>query len=436
MGCRESLQLIRNWIMAADMIVRIASASLRPFVTHTFFTRANVWFAPLLAQLTATNIAHYTGLAILSVHLATALAFSPREIAIVMIATSVGLRFMRLVLAPFADRATPSRLIPLANVISLLGYLGMCFATDVWLVAFCMFAVGTGYGLNGMLVTTLASYANPHANPSAGQKNFSIYVLMNICSNLAAAIAPVIANWLRLDIGAQSPFIFAVAVMALTLTISSRITPDTPSAYRDVRFREAVGPLLRQKQFWLALSMVAAGWAIYTQKYAATPLFVNSFLDRPTLVGLMVTLNSLIILFASLPLTHYIREHGFSPRIVLAVSFALYALAYMLIGFWPSLTILWLALPLWSVAEALLIPQLNSMISEFTQPENRLAGFSLSAVAMGVGEGIGNAVGAALMAITLLNGHAASCYIIFAACALTACYAAFSLTSPASETTQ
>ena len=386
------------------------------FFGQSVITEENRWFLPLFTELTVTNVALFTGFAVMVVHCVTVLGFSAEQMAGVMIASSIGLRFNRVLLAPLVDRLPPQRVIPIALLVSILGYLGLGMAHSAVAVGACLLAIGTGYGLNGMLVTTLASYASKQ-----GEKTFPIYALMNIGTNLAASLAPLAANWLRLEISAVSPFYFSAAILLVSLGLSLRISPQTPSAYRDVRFRQAAPILLRQPSFWATLCLVAAGWTVYTQKFAATPLFINSYLHHPELVGLAIAVNAIIILGVSLPLAHWVKQHHIPASKVLSVSFALFALAYGLLGLWPSVSALWVALPLWSLAEALLMPQLNALIAEATSAETRLAGFSLSALATGAGEALGNAAGAAMMTLTLANGHAAGCYLIFACAALIAC---------------
>jgi DHA1 family multidrug resistance protein-like MFS transporter len=391
----------------------------------TVFSKENDWFLPLFGELTVTNIAHFSVLSILTVHLATTLGFHPVETALVLLFTSIGLRFSRIVLAPFIDRFPPRRVIACAIVTSLIGYLGMMAATTVWPVAISMLLVGAGYGVNGMLVTTLASYTARHSRAA-----FPIYALMNSGTNLAAALAPPVSNWLRLDVSSHMPFVISALALCVSLLLTMRIHTDTPSDYRNLRFTQAVWPLLKHKHFLHVLALVAAGWAIYTQKFAAMPLFIDQALLSPAVIGAAIATNAVIVLLVSLPAAGVIRSRHIPGRTVLGASFALYATAYGLLAAIPTLSGLWISLALWSLGEALLMPQLNALVSEVTKAENRLAGFSLSAVAIGIGEASGNVGGVFLMSAALTAHSPWICYAALAAAAAVALFAALCLTQP------
>jgi len=391
----------------------------------TMFSKENAWFIPLFGELTVTNIAHFSVLAILTVHLVTTLGFNPTETALVLLFTSIGLRFSRIALAPFIDRFSPRRVIACAILTSLVGYLGMMIATTVWPVAICMLLVGTGYGLNGMLVTTLASYTARNSRAA-----FLIYALMNSGTNIAAALAPPVSNWLRLDVSPEMPFVISALALCVSLAISFRIHADTPADYRKLRFTKAIWPLMKRPHFLHVLALVAVGWAVYTQKFAATPLFIEAALLTPTLIGTAIAVNAIIVLFLSLPAAGFIRFHRISGRAVLTTSFALYAAAYGVLASMPTLPGLWLSLVIWSFGEALLMPQLNALVSEVTQAEDRLAGFSLSAVAIGLGEASGNAGGVFLMSGALTAGTPWTCYALLAAGSIGALLCALFLTTP------
>lgn len=369
----------------------------------------NRWFLPLFSELTVTNIAFFAGLTVLVIHIVGTLKFSPAETSLVLIASSVGLRFSRIALAPFIDRISPRKVIPAAILLSMAGYLGMTAAVTPGAVALCVLMIGTGYGINGMLVTTLASYAAP-----SGKSAFPMYALMNSGTNFAAVLAPLIANWLRLDVAPEAPFLFAAAVLGASFLISLTIRADVPATYRAKRFGPAAMALLKQPEFLVTLALIALGWAVYVQKFAVTPLFINETLNQPLYVGLAVTVNALIVLLISIPLGKFIRQRGVTGHKVLAAGFLLYALAYALLA--VRTEALWFSLAVWSLGEALLMPQLNALIAEHTGPEERLAGFSLAAAAIGIGEASGNAAG-----VWLFGAGASAAYAVFACLAALVC---------------
>ena len=228
--------------------------------------------------------------------------------------------------------------------------------------------------------------------------------------NLAASIAPVIFNSLRLNASPQAPFGVAALILCASLLISLRIRSEVPHIYSETRFLHAAAKLLSNPRYLLVLFFVASGWALNTQKFSATPLFISMALSHPEYVGLAVAVQSLIGLFVSLPMGSFIRARNIKSGAVLSTCFLFYAAGYGLIALAPNLAGLWCGLICWSLGESLLMPQLNTLIAEYTQAEHRLAGFSLAAAAIGIGEAVGNASGVALLTGALSWGHVWMCY--------------------------
>lgn len=354
----------------------------------SLLSRENAWFAPLLGELTVTNLAHFSVLAVLTVHLVGVMGLSSGGAAVVLLATSAGLRFSRVLLAPFIDAFSPRRVVACAILLSLAGYAGMMVAEGVGMAALCMLLVGTGYGLNGMLVTTLASYTSRESSSA-----YPVYALMNTATNLAAALAPPLSNWLRLEVSPHMPFVFSALALCVSLLISLRIHAQTPGDYRAKRCWQAIPMLLKQRGFLAVLAVIALGWAVYTQKFSATPLFIEKTLAQPVWIGAVVAVNALVVLFISLPIAGFIKRRGVAGQAVLLAGFAFYVLAYGVLALWPQASGLWASLAAWSVGEALLMPQLNALVAGATQAEDRLAAFSLGAIAIGIGEAAGNVGG-------------------------------------------
>ncbi len=396
-------------------------APLTQSIHAALFSQQNRWFLPLFSEITVTNLTHFGVLAVLAVYLAENLHFSGVDTALVLACASIGLRGSRIILAPFIGRIPPRLLIPGAIMMSMVGYVGLIGVRTPALAAFYMLLVGTGYGLNSMLVTTLASYTT-----RTSKSAYPMYALMHTGVNIAAAIAPVMYNMMRLHAAPQAPFICSALILCVSLAVSLRIYSDhdMPPIGQKIQFGKAAWFLLATPRYWIVLSLIAISWAIYTQKFASTPLFISQVLNRPQYVGLAVTLNALIGLMISLPISSFMRFHALSGWRVLACCFLLYAAGYGTLALFPTLPGLWSGLVLWSIGEAILMPQLNTLVAHYTEDEHRLAGFSLAAAAIGIGEASGNAAGIGLATLSIAFGSAYLCYGILAAASIMAALAA------------
>ncbi len=110
-------------------------------------------------------------------------------------------------------------------------------------------------------------------------------------------------------------------------------------------------------------------------------------------MGGAMLLFSVTILLTAIPLSAWLARHGWRSERVLCLGFGLYAAGYLAVGLWPSLPVLLAAILAWAVAEGLSMPAINSLISQSTAPQERLAGFSLAALPTALGEFLGMSAG-------------------------------------------
>lgn len=345
------------------------------------------WVAYTLGQLTVTNIGFYAAMSVLAVHLAQGLSFTSPQVAAILFASSLGLRVSRFVVAPLMDRLPVRTSLLLALAVAVIGYLGLyAFSGFLW-VLLSVFFVGTGYGSNGLLVTTLTSFA-------PNQRKRNIYAFQYTLATSAAAIGPAIVSWLMAPMGTHAPFLFSAGMLCVsTLIVLSLREAELPRLEAPERFYTRVRRLLAERRTYALLLSVAMGWFLYTQKFAVLPLFLNGALGRPEWMGGAMLLFSATILLTAIPLAAWLARRGFRTEQVLLFGFSLYAVGSMAVGLWPTLPVLLAAIIAWAVAEGLSMPAINNLISASTKPEERLAGFSLAALPTALGEFLGMSAG-------------------------------------------
>lgn len=377
-----------------------------------FATLRRDWFVVLLSELTITNIGFFAVLAMVVAYVSKYLQFSAQEISGVMLASTFGLRFARLLVAPWVDRIDPRMAIPGSILLSIAGYWGLAVFTSPLAVGICLLIAGVGYGTNGMLVTTLASHVKEGGT-------FRRYAIMNTGTNVAAAIGPLLSNALMEHVHPSAPFIFAGGVLCVSFWVALNVRgiQDLPSLRSDGGWLKTAQHLLRDGQFLSAMLLVVLGWFLYTQKFAAVPLFLTNTLGREAWIGSLVAMNALIIIAVSVPASRWCAGRGITPCQIIAAAYGLYACGYFLMFCFATFEGMIAGVMVTSLAEGLLMPALNANIAERTLPNSRLTAFSLGAAAIGAGEGSGNVTGVMLMSYFSANNQPAMTFLILAACA-------------------
>lgn len=371
------------------------------------------WFALLLGELTVTNIGFFAVLSMAAVYVSQFLQFSAGETSAVLLASTFGLRFARLLVAPWVDRIDPRRAIPASIALSIAGYWGIAVFDSPLAVGACLLIAGAGYGTNGMLVTTLASYVTEGSA-------FRRYVIMNTGTNVAASIGPIAANALMVRVHPAAPFLFAGAMLCLSLVVASRLRyrDDLPCIRSAEGWWRTAKGLLRDRAFLGAMALVVMGWFLYTQKFAAVPLYLGHVLGREAWVGALVAMNALIIIATSLPLGRWLGRRGIGAGQVVPLAYGLYGCGYFLMFCFATFEGIIAGVVVTSLAEGLLMPALNANIAERTLPGSRLTAFSLAAAAIGLGEGGGNVSGVMLVSYFHANQQPAMTFLILAICSL------------------
>lgn len=263
------------------------------------------------------------------------------------------------------------------------GYLGLYYFTAFLPVLLCVFLVGTGYGCNGLMVTTLSSFAPERLKSH-------IYPIQYTLANIAAACGPLFVHSYIRPLDAFAPFLFTGCMFLLGSTVAFQINPaQLPHIESSKKFHHHALLLLKKPQMLRLLAATTCGWMLYTQKFAVLPLFIKDYLHAPALIGTAMLVFSTVIIATAVPFSALSAKRRFSTSQLLSLGFGLYSSAYMLMGLVPGTAALFAGIALCALAESIMMPTFNTMIRDVTEPSERLAGFALGAVAIAVGEFLG-----------------------------------------------
>ncbi len=152
------------------------------------------------------------------------------------------------------DRLPVRTSLLLALGTAILGYLGLYAFSHFLPVLLSVFLVGTGYGSNGLLVTTLTSFA-----PAGRMRN--IYAFQYSLATSAAALGPALISWFVMPLGGHMPFLFSAGMLGLSSVILLSLRESAlPRLEAPERFYTRVRQWLSRRQTVKLLISVAMGW--------------------------------------------------------------------------------------------------------------------------------------------------------------------------------
>lgn len=289
-----------------------------------------------------------------------------------------------------ADRIGRRFIIGLGAIIGAGGLFGFGFFTTYWLLLFTAIITGLGNGLNApstkAAIATLASADN----------QTTAFSLRGIVANVGTATAGLIVFFL---ITGSSQIIFWIAgIIYIVLAFKSWMflpkncgdepCPDIPpGAYREV---------LKNKPFLVFGAVGLLIWALYAQLALVLPLRAADILPDPKNVALIWTINSVIVIFSQGIVTNWIIQR-LHPLTALG-------LGMVFIGFgvgslyWSSAFIhLVISGAIFVVGEMLILPTIDSTVSQLSRAELIGLFFGLANVGAGLGEATGNFLGGRLL---------------------------------------
>lgn len=348
---------------------------------------------PMLILLIGVLLSHlgtYMVIPILPIMLKVEAELSLIQIGSVLAAYAISFQFGSLIGGFLADRIGRRFIIGLGALIGAAGLIGFGFFTSYLLLLLTSVTTGLGNGLNApstkAAISALASKEN----------QTTAFSIRGIAANIGTATAGLIVFFL---ITGSSQIIFWIAgVIYIVLALKSWFLlpkncgddpcPVIPSgAYREV---------LKNKPFIAFGVVTLVIWALYAQLALALPLRATDILPDPKNVALIWTINSMIVIFAQGSMTGRViqRVHPLS-----ALGFGMLFIG-LGIGslYWASAFFhLVISGAIFVVGEMLILPTIDSTISQLSKAGLIGLFFGLANVLSGLGEAGGNFVGGRLL---------------------------------------
>ncbi|MFC4321608.1 MFS transporter [Litchfieldia salsa] len=291
-----------------------------------------------------------------------------------------------------ADRVGRRFIIGLGALITAMGIFGFGFFNGFFPLLLMAMTMGFGTGLNApstkAAIAALASVENRttafslrgiFANVGTGSAGLIIFFLITESSNFIFWIGGVIYIWLAFQ-----------SWLFLPKECGDLPCPPVPrSAYREV---------FKNKPFIVFSIVTIFIWALYAQLSLTLPLIATEILAEPKNVALIWTVNSAIVILSQSVITMKIinRVH---PLTALSFGILFISAGISALFFATSFLFLIMSGAIFVIGEMLILPTIDSTISQLSKAELIGLFFALSNVVSGLGDAGGKSIGGNLLQV-------------------------------------
>lgn len=256
------------------------------------------------------------------------------------------------------------------------------------IAAFAMVAEMYRPAASAMIGDLVTAERRPHA-----------FALMYISINLGFAVAPPLGGWIAkydyslLFLGdALTTAVYGAVILFLVReTVPSAKKEHEEEETRKIGLSEAMGHIRRDPTF---LSFCLATFLlgiVFTQGFSTLPLFMKQAGFSNVELGMLLSINGVMIVLLQLPLTHWLQR--FNAMAMLTLGGVLIGIGFGLTGLAVSGLLLALTIVVWTLGEIIQAPLQQSIVTDMAPPELRaryLGMYTMSfACALTVGAPIG-----------------------------------------------
>jgi MFS family permease len=354
----------------------------------------------------AINTGYYMVIPILSILLTREKLLSLSEIALVLLVFSSTIRGSQFFTGPFLDTLSSKTTLVLGALLTGGSFVLMGYVRTLPLLLLC--SVLTGLGASANLLAAKVYVAKVSSKEG---KSLLYFSTLNVAANVASSVGVLIGS--ALLAGSQNAVIFQLtgvcylfAAVAVLLLLPSE-PKDAQSLRREGRVWTRYRDVLADSAYLRTLPFIFFGWFCYTQMYAVLPYFVSMYYHMADKLGLLFTLNALLIITLQLVLSvsakKFVSQRN--EHFLFLFSYLLYGLAFLCAGLFLSFGGILGVVVLLTLAEMFFTPSADTLVSTYARPGLQSTYFSVSGIARALGEGIGSYVGLSWLGFWLQQAH-------------------------------
>lgn len=351
---------------------------------------------PLQVLLLGVLLAHlgsYLVMPMLPILLKTDVGLSLVQIGTILATIAIAFQFGSIFGGVLADRIGRRFIIGLGALITAVGVTGLGVFSGYLLLLVAASVMGLGNGLNAPSTkAAIAAFASSSGNQTTA------FSLRGIAANMGTGTSGLIIFFALAE---ASKIIFWISGgIFVALALSSWIL--LPKKCGDIPCPSlplgAYGEALKHKPFIVFSLITILIWALYAQLSLALPLRATEVLPNPKNVSLIWTINSVIVITLQGMITKRLITK-MNPISVLAIGVLFITAGVSFLYFANGFFLLIASGAIFVVGEMLILPTVDSTISQLSKPEMISLFFALSNVVYGLGEAGGKTVGGRLLSI-------------------------------------
>lgn len=253
------------------------------------------------------------------------------------------------------------------------------------------FIMGMGYGCNSVYVRSLIGVGK--------NINKLSYVQLSVVTNLSAAIGGLLSVCMFAKSFGGYVFLYSAILMLLSSITIFFFLKNEEDIEGGAKMLQAIYFIFTSPGVSRNFVLTILSWIAYAQIFSTLPLLVNNQLNATSFLGSLYATNTVIIVLFSMPVNRFLLKFNIRAVGFIISGFLCITIGFLLIYLVPMTITLYLSMVMWTLGEILIMPALNSSLSELTKGIERLHVFAFNGIAIGVGEGFGMYLGAALAAM-------------------------------------
>lgn len=357
-------------------------------------------FWNVFAQNCLNNYGYFAPLSVLGVYLLDR-SLSAAQVGTLLLLLSASGRASRALFAPLLDRIPTRCALTTTYLVMGAGYIIVAESAAFVGTALGLFMVGTAYGSCSLLLRVIT------VRLREDQSLRLMLVKLAVGTNIAATLGPLLSSLLYVQMAPNAPFLVTGLVMVSGgLVCHAFLGNELPALDRGGNWWKSLLHSATRSDLRLVFVATAFTWFALAQIFSFAPIALGRLLAGPEIVWTIAGLNAALVVGASMPLMKALERAHVDDVGSLILSAVLVLACFALLSGFVNLFTLYLAVALLTVVEIVALPSLSVLLVQNTPGRDHLALLGINAIGMGLGEALGNFVGAVLGSAELHNTFA------------------------------
>ncbi|MCK1495395.1 hypothetical protein IVB14_34550 [Bradyrhizobium sp. 180] len=357
-------------------------------------------FWNVFAQNFLNNYGYFAPLSVLGIYLLDR-SLSAAQVGTLLLLLSASGRAPRALFAPLLDRIPTRYSLTTTYLVMGAGYIIVAESAAFVGTALGLFMVGTAYGSCSLLLRVIT------VRLREDQSLRLMLVKLAVGTNIAATLGPLLSSLLYVQMAPSAPFLVTGLVMVSGgLVCHAFLGNELPVLDRGGKWWKSLLHSATRSDLRLVFVATAFTWFALAQIFSFAPIMLGRLLAGPEIVWTIAGLNAALVVGASMPLMKALERAHVDDVGSLILSAVLVLACFALLSGFVNLFTLYLAVALLTVVEIVALPSLSVLLVQNTPGRDHLALLGINAIGMGLGEALGNFVGAVLGSAELHNTFA------------------------------